>query len=150
MNSDDADAPLFLHLANVLINAFFIDVAQRAGADFEFDFAVQFRHKKSLLLQIGQKAALGFNVGVGNAVPPYGALARQLAYSRHGFFSSWFIKERKVRAWQAILPSFSLGFIRHSGRQGDIANFSALHLPASACQKYISHSKHCHFMATSS
>jgi hypothetical protein len=65
------------------VNAVFVDHAKTCIADAQANPAVLGFNPETAVLQIGQKPALGFVVGVGNIVSHHGAFARDLTYACH-------------------------------------------------------------------
>jgi hypothetical protein len=69
------------------VDAFLIDRTQAGIADPHVHPAVFAFNPEAAVLQVGQKPAFGFIVGMRHAVPDHGLLAGNFTYSRHDGFS---------------------------------------------------------------
>ena len=94
---------LALHLLNEFVYAHLVDRPHGGGGHFQSNPHILFRDVETLFLQVGQKAAPGLPVGVGDRISRYRALSCELANFRHLF--SFFCDSGRIRTCNLLIRS---------------------------------------------
>jgi hypothetical protein len=110
------------HICEHRINTIFVDQTQGGAADTQTNPAVFAFNPETAILQIREKTAFGFVVGVRNIVPNHRAFARYFAYTCHDVHFFLF-QNLTIQKNRTSLNQMNIAFKLASGLR-----FLALHL----------------------